>query len=359
MDARIRLLAGATAAAALVLLVATAASAHTPIAGAERRYPQDTTLQYKWGGSYPSWFTNAMGFAFGIDWTNSRYSNARLPKFSYSASGAGTVWYKSTTGFRECDDVDWVGCANRFGQPNWEVFLRDFTQNPKPQSFTGTWVQTTGSCSNTCFDLRRVALHEIVHVTMGVRLHDPQLERDTIMRDRVPWSPNFGWDTHHIRRCDRAAAQLKYDLAALAGGYADCFDHIAGAGVAGLVSTLTASAPVTSACYGTALTISGRLEIQQNANYETLAGNPLASRTVFIDRKLRSSSTWTLNFATATASNANTGNNWSRSFTESGGSTSVTYDYRARYRGETGVDPASSGVVSLTWRHPCPLATGP
>lgn len=174
MDTRIRLLAGSTAAAALLLLfVTTAASAHTPVAGAERRYPQDTTLQYKWGGSYPSWFTNAMGFAFGIDWTNSTYSNARLPKFSYSASGAGTVWYTSSTGLYGCDSVDWVGCA------------------------------------------------------------------------------------------------------------------------------------------------------------------------------------------TATASNANTGNNWSRSFTESGGSTSVTYDYLARYRGETGVDAASSGVVSLTWRHPCPLGTGP
>ncbi len=346
------------AAVALLLLSATVVAAHTPVAGAVREYGQDTALQYKWEGTYPSWFTGAAGSAFGIDWTNSTYSNSRLPTFSYSASGTGTVSYKSPSGVPACDSVAWVGCSTAWGSTSWRVILRNFSQAPLPP-FTGTWVQATGSCSNTCFDARRVALHEIEHVTLAVSGHDGQGESNTIMAATTPSSPTTGWATHHIQKCDQAAAQLLYDLAALAGVYADCFDHVTGHGVSGLVSSATASAPVASACYGTALSINGRLEVQTNTNYGTLSGNPLASRTVYVDRKLHSAGTWTVDYATAVANNSNTGNNWSRSFTESGTSGSVTYDFRAHYKGETGVDPAYSGVVSLTWRYPCPLSGSP
>ncbi|MFH0751785.1 MAG: hypothetical protein V2B17_08110 [Chloroflexota bacterium] len=335
----------------MILLSATVTLAHTPVAGAVREYSQDTALQYKWGGSYPTWFTGAMGSAFGIDWTNSTYNNSRKPTFSYAASGAGTVSYKSPFGVPACDG-DWIGCSTAWGSTSWQVILRNFTQAPvRPYS----WVQTTGSCTGTCFDARRVALHEIEHVTLAVSGHDSQGETNTIMASTTPSSPATGWATHHVQKCDEAAFQLKYDLAALAGRYADCFDHIAGHGSTGLVSTATISAPVASACYGTALSITGRLEIQTNTNYGTLGGNPLASRTVYIDRKLHSSGTWTADYSSAVATNANTGNNWSRSLTQSGSSGSITYDYRAHYKGEAGVDPVYSGVVSLTWKAPpCP-----
>lgn len=343
----------AVAATAMILLSATVASAHTPVAGAVREYSQDTALQYKWGAAtYPTWFTGAMGSAFGIDWTNSTYNNSRKPTFSYAAGGAGTVSYKSPSGVPQCVG-EWIGCSTAWGSTSWKVILRNFTQDPVRPTYK--WVQTTGSCSNTCFDLRRVALHEIEHVTLAVSGHDAQGETNTIMASTTPWSPSTGWATHHVQKCDAAAFQLKYDLAALAGVYADCFDHIAGHGVNGLVSTATVSAPVASACYGTALSITGRLEIQANANYETLGGNPLASRTVLIDRKLHSSGTWTVDYSSAVATNANTGNNWTRSFTQSGSSGSITYDYRAHYKGEAGVDPVYSSTVSLTWKAPpCP-----
>lgn len=292
------------------------------------------------------------GVAFGIDWTNTTYNNSRKPTFSYSASGAGTVSYKAPSGVYRCDRYDWIGCSTNWGLGSFQVILRNFTQAPtRPYS----WVQTTGSCSGTCFDARRVAAHEIEHVTLGVGGHDEQGESNTIMASTTPWSPTSGWATHHVQKCDEAAFQLLYDLAALAGVYADCFDHITGHGVNGLVSTATASAPIASACYGTALSITGRLEILTNSNYGTLGGNPLASRTVFIDRKLHSAGTWTADYSSAVATNANTGTNWSRSFTENGTSGSVTYDYRAHYKGEAGVDAAYSGVVSLTWKAPpCP-----
>lgn len=346
----------AVAAMAILLLSATVASAHTQVAGAVRNYSQDTALPYKWGGPYPTWFTGAMGSAFGIDWTNSTYNNSRKPTFSYSASGAGTVIHDSTTGVFGCDSVAWIGCAAGWGLTTWRVWVRDFAKAPALPAYK--WVQTTGTCSNTCFDLRRVALHEIEHVTLAVSGHDSQGETNTIMASTTPSSPTTGWATHHIQKCDAAAAQILYDVANTAGVYADCFDHIAGHGVNGLISSASASAPIASACYGTALSITGRLEIQANANYGHLGGNPLSSRTVFIDRKLRAASTWTVDDASAAASNS-AGNNWSRSFTQTGSSGSITYDYRAHYKGEAGVDPVYSSVVSLTWRYPCPLSGGP
>lgn len=339
---------------AMILLAVTAVSAHTPVAGAVRQYSQDTALQYKWEGSYPTWFTGAMGSAFGIDWTNTTYNNSRKPTFSYSASGAGTVSYKSPSGVAQCDIwPEWIGCADNGGATNFKVILRNFTQAPTRPNYK--WVQTTGTCSNTCFDLRRVAAHEIEHVTLGVGAHDAQGESNTVMASTTPSYDTDGWARHHVMKCDEAAFQLKYDLAALAGRYADCFDHVAGHGVSGLFSTATISAPVASACYGTALSITGRLEVQTNTNYETLGGNPLASRTVYIDRKLHSSGTWTADYSSAVATNANTGNNWSRSFTENGTSGSTTYDYRAHFKGDAGVDPVYSSTVSLTWKAPpCP-----
>jgi len=292
-----------------------------------------------------------MGSAFGIDWTNSTYINSRKPTFSYAASGAGTVSYKSPSGVSACVG-DWIGCSDNWGATNFKVILRNFTHAPTKPSWT--WVQTTGSCSGTCFDLRRVALHEIEHVTLAVFNHDSQGEANTIMASTTP-SSSDGCIRHHVMKCDEAAFQLKYDLAALAGRYADCFDHIAGHGSTGLVSTATISAPVALACYGTALSITGRLEVQTNTNYETLGGNPLASRAVHIDRKLHSSGTWTADYSSAVATNANTGNNWSRSFTQAGSSGSITYDYRVRYLVEPGVDAVTSGMVSLTWKAPpCP-----
>lgn len=340
----------AAAALAMLLVGATVVSAHTPVAGAVREFSPGTSLQYGWGGVYPTWFTGALGSAFGADWTTSAWNNAQKPTFSYVAGGAGTVSYEPTTAVPACNLIAWIGCANNWGTTTWNVWVRDFTRSP---TLPYRWVQTTGTCSGTCFDLRRVALHEIEHVTLSVSNHDEQGELNTVMASVTPWSPTTGWNTHHVQKCDEAAFQLLYDLSAMAGVYADCFDHVTGHGVGGLVSTATASAPIASTCYGTALSITGRLAIQTNTNYGTLSNNPLASRTVYIDRKLHSSSTWTADYSSAVATSAGTGNNWSRSFSQTGSSGSITYDYRAHYKGEAGVDPGYSSVVSLTWSSVC------
>ena len=50
---------------------------------------------------------------------------------------------------------------------------------------------------------------------------------------------------------------------------------------------------------------------------------------------------------------AQTGYNWSRSFTENPAIT-TTYDYRLHYLGEAGVAASYSATLSLTFLKPCP-----
>jgi hypothetical protein len=206
------------------------------------------------------------------------------------------------------------------------------------------------------YDVERIAIHEVGHVG-GVLEHNtefghPQSDDKTVMTIGPPQNPDLGYNTHTLLQCDEATMQLMYDVATTNGPYAGCFDHFAGHGVQGLISAATASAPVTSGCYGAGLAINGRLAIQTTSAYEHISGNPLTSRTVFFDRKLHSSSTWTLDYASSVATNS-AGNNWTHTFSVAGSSGSVTYDFRAHYKGETGVDPVYSSVVSLSWSNPC------
>ncbi len=131
----------------------------------------------------------------------------------------------------------WIGCSAGWSTATWQIWLRDFSQSGLGDS---GWIDS-GSCG-TCFDARRVALHEIEHVTLGVANHDGQGELYTIMGSATPSRPSQGWNTHQIQRCDEAAAQLLYDVASSAGVYAGCFDHILHHGTSGLVSAATVAA---------------------------------------------------------------------------------------------------------------------
>lgn len=228
------------------LCVSAVALAHLPVGGAVKEYVDYTSLPSKWGASgYPSWFTNGMATAFGADWPSSSYNNTRMPTFSYSSSGAGTVWYKGTTGIAACDgNNQWIGCSSGWGSTSWNVWLRNFAAN----GYDSFGWYDTGSCSGTCFDSRRVALHEIEHVSLAVTNHDSQGELNTIMGSATPSYPNSGWNTHQIQRCDESAAQLLYDVAASAGPYADCFDHITNHGTYGLVTSGTVAATSYGVC---------------------------------------------------------------------------------------------------------------
>ena len=143
-------------------------------------------------------------------------------------------------------------------------------------------------------------LYEAGHVG-GFLDHMDTSQSDTVMTPAPVTRPNYGWNVRRLQRCDEARMQLLYDVASTSEGYPDCFDHITGHGPTGLYSTLTAAAPLTADCYGAGLTASGRLAIKSDGNYGVLSGNTLASRTVWFDRRLKGSTTWTVEFSATRA----------------------------------------------------------
>lgn len=331
-------------------LIVSPVAAHTPTAGASRLYDNSpvVTLKYKWGGTYPAWVTSAAKTAFQTDYPNRTYNNSRMPVFLFDAAGGGALVYSSAaTSPCGTGNPDWLQCATGGGAIGWRIYIRDFANSGKTSWY---WYQQTNTCPSgkTCWDIRRALMHEILHITLGAA-HDTQGESNTVMASTTPWSPNSGWSTHHIQRCDEAAAQLNYGIVDSAGVYANCYDHIAGHGVSGLISTVTTAASSYGECPGFGVNVTGRLAIKSTTNYKSVSGLPLTSRTLSFDRKLHSATTWSLNVASTTASNAG-GNNWSETFGPPG---LGTYDFRAHYAGEAGVDPSNQPVFTITWSNPC------
>jgi hypothetical protein len=329
-----------------LLLLAGPVFAQDPTSGAIREYPAGSTLAYRFGGTgYPSWIQSAIQAALGPDWRSPAYNNTRLPSFTYSASGSGAVYYSSSPS-SPCGtgNTAWLQCASNWGSQSWRIYVRNLSGAPR-----SNWTWCNISFSGTCWDAERALLHEAEHVTMAVAYHDSQGEANTIMGSVSPWYPNYGWNTHHIQRCDEAAGQLLTGMSSPYGPIADCFNNVAGHGAVGLIPALSASSTAIYACLGQTATMWGSFGIRWDYRYQVMSGLPLGGRTIWFDRKPHTSSTWTLNVAAATTGPS--GMNWSRGFS-TGATTAITYDFRPHTSSEPGLDPASGPVIVITWR-PC------
>jgi len=331
----------------LLLTVTGTAAAHNPTGGAAAKYAPGTLLTYKYSASgYPSWLQSGTQAALGTDWRSSTFNNTKLPSFTYSAGGTGTVYYSSSTS-SPCGsgNTQWLQCANNWGSTSWRIYVRNFSGAPYR-----SWTWCNISYSGTCWDLERALLHETEHVTMGVSGHDDQGEANTIMASVTPAYASVGWNTHHLQRCDQAAGQLLAGLGSPTGPIADCFDHAAGHGTVGLIPAITSTTASLTVCLSKAATLAGTFGIAADGRYQKLAGQLLGGRTIWFDRKPSTSSTWTLNVASATTGTA--GTNWTRAFSTTSSAT-VTYHFRPHTSAEAGLDAATGPIIAVTWRTGC------
>lgn len=332
---------------ACLLLLAGPAAAHDPTSGAVREYASGTVLAYRFGGiGYPAWVQSATQAALGPDWSSASWNNTRLPSFRYSTAGSGAVYYSSSSS-SPCGtgNTQWLQCASGWGSSGWRIYVRNFSGAPH-----GNWTWCNIAYTGTCWDAERALVHEAGHVTMGIGRHDGQGEVNTVMGSVSPWYPNAGWSTRHIQRCDQAAGQLLTGLASPYGRLADCFDHVLGHGTIGLVASLRPAVSSLSVCRSATATISGSFGVAPSGSYGAMSGQSLGGRTVWFDRKPRTSATWTLNVASATTGVG--GTNWSRGFT-SGTATTVSYDFRPHTSSEAGLDAATGSIVTVTWGATC------
>lgn len=330
------------------LVVPSVSTAHTPTTSTARLYSSDNqSLPWDFPATYPSWVQSAAKNALDTNHSDTATNNSRSPDFTYTSGGSGDVFYSGSSS-SPCGtgNLDWLQCANGGGTTTWNIYIRNFSAAPRG---SWTWYDINSACNTstqTCWYARRALIHEVLHVTMGAG-HDSQGESNTVMASVTPWYSNTGWNQTKLRRCDEAAAQLLYDLRTSNGPYGNCFDHIAGHGIGGLITAASVSLTSYTVCIGFNAATSGRIAVKTDTDYKELSGNTLTGRTVWFDRKLSSSSTWSTNVHSVVATSSS-GSNWSRSISNPG-SGNGTWNYRVHMDGEAGLDPSNKPTFNITW----------
>ena len=317
------------------------AAAHSPIDWARKYASDNKELFWRYGGAYPGWVTVDVEDTLGIDWSDPRTNNSRVPSFTFSPSGAGRVYYSSSMTSPCSGNTVWLACAKGGGTTGWEIHIRNLDGAPYS---SWAWYDKTSACASgdVCFRLQRSLIHEPIHLTFGTA-HSTQGQADTVFTANQPSYANSGGSTTLLRRCDQAATQLAYDLRDMADPYGDCFDHIANATTTGLKTDLTVATSSITVCQGSPATITGRLQVRDYSSYKELGGNPLEGRVVRFDLD------GIANVASTSAiSSAAPATNWSKTFTSASyGSRS----YVAHFDRESGSGLASSpdAAFTITW----------
>ncbi|MGD8685110.1 MAG: hypothetical protein PVG27_14280 [Chloroflexota bacterium] len=245
-------------------------------AGAARPTPEfaaggwakDRTLAFRWrpGAAPPSWARRPMKAA-AEDASGTAY--ARSPHFPYRSEAHNAMAY--TGAMPAFCSQRAIACAGRSMPTTWGVWIR-----PHGTDFAwGTlrWCQKTSSSSG-CFDLRRVALHELGHIT---GLDHPSSAgftlsyADSVMQGITPARPYAGASRHAFGRCDVATLQELYDTPDNKTSISTCND---------VATTLALSASNTSVPRGTSVTLTAQLKVDGRSAYRQLADNPLNGRSV-------------------------------------------------------------------------------
>jgi hypothetical protein len=328
----------------LAVPVTVLAAAPTPSNGT-RSWAKNAVTTYRFDSSVVAWMKPYIQDVLDVQWESATTNNSAHVDFSYSAAGAGTIKVADSTGLAACDTVTyWLGCADGSNHSAWKIWLRKTPSHP--------WCQVSNVTG--CYDLERVLIHEVGHIGgyLGHNVADTNY-LDTVMTVAPPKKGVSGYNIHHLQRCDEATMQLLYDVKSISGPYADCFADIAGSGTTGLLPTLTSNGDGLGDCYGVMVPVSGRLAIKSTTSYQELSGNALAGRVVSFDRRVAGTTTWTTDVATTTTTTGATGNNWTEGFSGSGTGPSVTYEFRAHFAGEAGVDAGYSPIFTMRWGRAC------
>ena len=209
------------------------------------------------------------------------------------------------------------------------------------------WCQGPGGFVNGCFDVENVALDEFGHVQIlghHVSHSDQRDYLDAVVQTVSRARPNAGWNAHVYGRCDVARLQLEYDRLTASSLFSTCL---------AIPTATTLSASPTSIRAGESIRFTATLRTTTSSANRALSGDPIAGRTVTLQRRPIGSTVWTA-IATMPATTAG-----SYAVTVS---PTATYDWRATFRpGAEGLVGSSSAVVrvAVSWcsSSPCPTRT--
>ena len=273
----------AAAMATLLVLspMAAVATAHGPDPSlSSGPFGQNQDLTFRWrSGSEP---TSAIKTAIQAAATDANASRAsRAATFTYSAAGANPIGYGSGA---TCG-VNGLACFTRDVPNGFMIWLRE--QGHVFDWGTLKWCQSYTSAPNGCYDAETITLDELGHVE-GLDHHvnyasDSDYE-DAVVQTYSRTKPSTGWNQHAFGRCDVATLQLQYDMSSWTSKYSTCLD---------LSTVLTLSASPGGIPVGGTTTLTATLTVVDYDTYLRLGGNPVAGRTVTLQRRAPGATTWT------------------------------------------------------------------
>lgn len=276
----VRWLACAVAAVIALLVAAAGVTAHGPDPIFSGRWNQNQSLQFSWrAGSVPAtaYQTAIKAAAAGASATR----GSQAATFSYAAGASNLIGYGVGA---TCSSIG-IACFSRNAPTSFSMWMRE--QGHKFDWGSLRWCQAYATWPDGCYDVENIVLDEFGHVEIlnhhgnWSTLSD---YTDAVVQEKSRTKPTTGWNAHAFGRCDVAGLQLQYDMQGWGAKYSTCLD---------LATTLALTASPTAVAKGGTTTLTATLKVADIASYVRLALNPVALRTVTLQRRPAGTTTWT------------------------------------------------------------------
>lgn len=268
--------------ALLIVAAAPPAAGHSPdplIGWAA--WNQNQVVRYRWmRGEVPPAAMQAAIRAGAADSNASRGS--RAPTFVFDAGGTSTVEY----GVNVFCGINGLACADGSNAPR--TFRVAFREHGRWFDWGQLrWCQMLAAPANGCFDAENITLDELGHV-LGLAHHDNFADDsdygDSVVQTVSRPRPQEQWNAGAFGRCDVATLQTRYDMTSWEARYSTCLN---------LAVTLDLAASATTIRAGTTVTFTATLLVGDNPGDGRLTANPIAGRTVTLQRRAPGTTTWT------------------------------------------------------------------
>ena len=325
-----RLLTGALAAIITLLVVAAGVTAHGPdpvFTGG--RYNQNQNLPFSWrSGAVPGSSYQTAIKAAAADASGTRGSQAAT--FSYAAGSSSLIGYGTGA---TCGPKG-IACFSRNPPTSFTMWMRE--QGHIFDWGSLRWCQAYATWPNGCFDVENIMLDEFGHVE--ILNHHNNLASgadytDAVVQELSRTKPTAGWNAHSFGRCDVASLQLQYDMQGWGAKYSTCLD---------LATTLSLVASPSAVAKGGTTALTATLKVADQASYVRLALNPVALRSVTLQRRNAGTTAWT---SIGTMANGSTSGTYRTSL-----SLQARTEFRAVFTkpADEGLRAATSSVVTVS-----------
>lgn len=265
---------------AVVMIVAAAggsALAVSPTPASGSTWAPNQRIEYRWraGDEPPAWMRTAINSA-ARDSNESRASRAAI--FAYDGDGPAWIAYTGDL------PTSWaVGYAVRYVPDYFTIRLR--AQGYPLDWGTMRWCEFYDAPPTGCFNAEMITLHELGHAQTLGHVNDADYPdwTDSIMHEAPKSKAKVGWDANEYGRCDVARLQVRYQPLTPSTRYSTCLD---------LRTELSLTTSSSTATYYSYVTLTARLRVSSDADYPSLASDPVAGRRVILQRRVPGTTTW-------------------------------------------------------------------